>query len=744
MKKYIIAVSIVILLFLAADFMWFRLGWYIDFRPAKPVTAFVKTDGKRLVYNRNGKDEEIFIKGVDMGSAIPGSWTTEYAIDEETYVRWFEKIQKMGANTIRIYSVYSESFYNAFYQFNENNPEPLWLLQGTRIDDYTLNSRFSGTDDTFLGQMIQNSIIAVDVIHGRRKLTLSQKGVYGQGSYTKDVSPWVIGYIIGDNWEPTTVAYTNEMYGHLDAWTSFDGEYMCAKKDSKPFEVVLAKVGNEILKYESRKYKTQRLLAFSNYAITDPFEYSAEIKKYFTKVDGIDVENIVCTDKVVSGHFASYHAYPYFPDFLRYTEDWTPFGITKEEFTDRTGTSNTYRAYLSALERHHTIPVVIAEFGTSTARAMSYQDVNTKRNSGQMTETEQGEVLKRSFEDIVASGAKGAIVFSWQDEWCKRTWNTMHAVDLRRTAYWSDFQTGEQFFGLLTFDPGKEQSVCYVDGNISEWTEDDKIIAGTHELSVKYDEKFMYFLVKKDNLNFENERLYIPLDITPKSGSNYCEDNGAKFDRDVDFIILIDGKENSRILVQERYDALRSTYSNILYKYNTYQKERVPESNSPTFVPINLLLEKVKFEDVFLGENFVMEMQAQGKEDVLANWRKPITFETGKLLYGNANPNCSDFNSLADFCANSEYVEMRLPWQLLNFSDPSRMEIHDDYYDENYGIQYLTVDEIYAGIGDTGARIELQPIALSGWGNTVTYHERLKDAYYILQDLWKGAAGNEN
>ncbi|EJW91528.1 hypothetical protein EVA_20366, partial [gut metagenome] len=27
----------------------------------------------------------------------------------------------------------------------------------------------------------------------------------------------------------------------------------------------------------------------------------------------------------------------------------------------------------------------------------------------------------------------------------------MYAVDLKRTPYWSDYQTNEQYFGLLTF-----------------------------------------------------------------------------------------------------------------------------------------------------------------------------------------------------------------------------------------------------------------------------------------------------
>ena len=140
------------------------------------------------------------------------------------------------------------------------------------------------------------------------------------------------------------------------------------------------------------------------------------------------------------------------------------------------------------------------------------------------------------YKDIKGAGCSGCCVFSWQDEWFKRTWNTMYAVNLKRTPYWSDYQTNEQYFGLISFDPGSEQSVCYVDGDASEWTDDD-IVAdrGDMKLSMKYDEKFVYFMVKKDGLNIDKDKIYIPLDITPKSGSSYYEEKNMLFDRAVDF-----------------------------------------------------------------------------------------------------------------------------------------------------------------------------------------------------------------
>ena len=118
---------------------------------------------------------------------------------------------------------------------------------------------------------------------------------------------------------------------------------------------------------------------------------------------------------------------------------------------------------------------------------------------------------------------QAVFIFSWQDEWFKRTWNTMANVDLSKTAYWSDFQTNEQFFGLMAFDPGEKRSVCYTDGDVGEWTQDDLLTDnGNLRLYMKYDEKFLYFRVHKDDFDPENEKIYIPIDVTPKSGSYYA------------------------------------------------------------------------------------------------------------------------------------------------------------------------------------------------------------------------------
>lgn len=722
MKKFIAVISIIVILYFGLDTAYFQLGWYVDLNPGAPVTTFTRTEGKDILMY-NGKDYEPFeIKGVNLGSGEPGEWSTDFDIDKETYKRWFRYIQDMGANTIRIYTVQQDVFYEAFYEYNLNNKNPLWIIHGVWVNDYIQNSHRDAYDSEFYDKLLEDCRTAIDVIHGQRTISLGRMASAGSGTYRRDISQWVIGYILGVEWEDVTVVYTDKKFADNENYTPYKGKYFYSTEDASPFECMLTRIGDKVVEYESHRYKQQRMIAFSNWPTTDPFEYPEEIERFFMKCAEVDVEHIKTTEDFLSGQFVSYHVYPYYPDYLAYVKDWNQLGFDDiTPYCTKSGSLNTYRAYLSMLTRHHTMPVVISEFGVSTGRGMAQKDLNTGRNQGNMSEKDQGQALVDCYEDIKSVGCSGCCVFSWQDEWFKRTWNTMYAVNLKRTPYWSDYQTNEQYFGLLSFDPGKEKSVCYVDGDASEWKNSDVVCKSKDmSLSMKYDEKFIYFLVNKKNLSLDGDKLFIPIDTTPKTGSSYCENFNLKFDKAADFLIVLDGKDNSRVMTQERYEVLRSTYSENVYQFDTYLKGNIPDKDSPKFKNIDMILQTAT--PLLLGN-----LQAPAE-----------VFETGKLTYGNANPESADFNSLADFCAGEGFVEIKLPWQLLNFSDPSRMTIHDDYYDNNFGIEYISIDNMKVGLSDgqDSRRIELKRFELHGWENSVTYHERLKSSYYMLQKIW--------
>ena len=682
---------------------------------------------------------------------MPGEYATDFAIDKETYKRWFSDIQELGANTIRIYTLLHDDFYNAFYEYNTERvaagEEPLWLLHGVWLDDYSHNSHKDAFDNGLLPELVEDMQIIIDILHGNR-FHIGRDGD-GSGYYRHDVSQWVLGYILGVDWETSLVTYTNQNNPHI---TGYSGTYMKTTEDATPFECMLAELGDQVISYESKRYKEQRLIAFSNWPTTDPFTYSVVTSVYRSKSAVVNVEHVTPTENFISGYFASYHVYSYFPDYLeieQIAETYTreelleAFGkgqyatlekrielldapnihdyLTEADYIDSKGRQNTYYAYLCALNRFHNIPVVISEYGVTTGRGRAQVDENTGRNQGFMTEQEQGQALIDCYEDIMNAGSAGSCLFSWQDEWFKRTWNTMYAVDLDRTPYWSDYQTNEQYFGLLAFDPGNETSICYVDGDASEWTTEDVVLETEQgSLSMKYDEKFLYFYV--EGYDPEAGAVYIPIDTTPKSGSTYCQNYDLSFDRPCDFVIIIDGTENSRVVVQERYEVLKSTYWETYYIGDPYIAP--PDKDSSTFVNIDMAMKLM---------NVIPETDPS----------KTVgeTYETGKLRYGNANPEADDFDSLADYMFTEDGIEIRIPWQLLNFADPSEMMIHDDYY-EHYGIEYIQIKEMYVGLC-TGEGEETAPMAafpLQGWGNQVTYHERLKESYYMLQQYWASLA----
>lgn len=719
MKKFIIAVISVVLVVLTVNYAYFHLGIYIPLFQSSDISVNAKTEGKTILLKQNGKFENFEIKGVDLGSGYPGEWSTDFSIDKSTYLRWFKLMQEMGINTVRIYTIQSQPFYEAFYEYNKGNDNPLYLLHGVWVNDHVMNSYKDAYHEDFYDTFLKDCKTMVDIIHGNRKLNLGKVASAGHGSYLKDISPWVIGYILGVEWEDLVVAYTDDKYKDNEEILNYSGKYFYTSDSASAFEAMLTRVADKVTEYETKRYAEQRLIAFANWPTTDPFDYPTIDTAVVKKCASVNVENILSTENFLSGQFASYHVYPYFPDYLTYISDWSVYGVNEQDFTDDNGKLNTYSAYLSMLVNHHSIPVVISEFGIPTSRAMAHIDVNTGRNQGAMTESEQGQALVECYNDIKSAGCAGSCIFSWQDEWFKRTWNTLHSVDLKRNPYWSDYQTNEQFFGIMTFDPGEEESVCYVDGDVSEWNDSDIVsLTDNMSVSIKYDEKFIYFLVYKKSLDFENDTIYLPIDTTQKTGSNYCENYDLKFDRGADFLVVLNGTNNSRVLVQERYEALRSTYSFEVYKYNTYETGNIPEKNSSLFKNIDLILHKKEITTARSDENLA------------------LTFETGKLKYGNANPDCENYNSLSDFCANGDFIEIRLPWQMLNFGDPSEMMIHDDYY-ENYGIEFIKIDKMYVGITEGGShRASLDAVELKEWGNSVTFHERLKDSYYIIQQLW--------
>lgn len=668
-----------------------------------------KAEGDYFYIYESGDWKQMFMRGVNIGATEPGLFPGDLTISYDTYYRWFGYISEMNCNCIRIYTLMPPQFYQALGDFNKKAKNKLYLYQGIWVNEEDIE-RLSDTyaeNEKILNDFTTDAVNLVNVIHGKAKIAETAGEAYG--TYNTDVSPWLVGWIIGIEWDPNFVINTNNQ--HPDK-KDYDGEYLYTQTAS-PFEAFLCRVGDALIKHEAKTYKFQVPLAFSNWITTDPLTHPNE-PHFDEDKTTVNTENVKCRN-FGPGMFASYHIYPYYPDSLNYQEDYL-------EYTDDSGKVNTYEAYLEDLKLAHTVPIIVAEFGIPTSRGMGHESV-MGYNQGMVDETAQGAMLIDMLGSIENAKYAGGIVFTWQDEWFKRTWNNVMFDIADRRPYWSNIQTTEQCFGLLAFDPGKESMAAYVDGDVSEWRNTKSTVTTAQgKLYIKSDERYLYIMLDAGNYDFEKDTLLIPINTIADQGNLKAAQYNAEFDTAADFLIYINGKDNSHIYVDRYYDAFNYYFLESKKLSDIKAEENAGVKNSGMFDIMRLCY----------GYNLTVKGTNQVVPDK--------AYETGKLRYGNGNPKAQEYKSLSDFYFKNGKLEIRIPWQLLNVMDPSgKQQISDfrktqvispqAYQSFDFGFAYRT--------GTESLKITLGgSYEYNGW-NTPTWHERLKPAYYELQNYFK-------
>jgi hypothetical protein len=263
----------------------------------------------------NGVSEKFLIKGVNLGTGFPGDFPEEMNIDKETYLRWFDLMKKMNANVFRVYTLQSADFYNALYEYNYNNDDPIYFFQGFYNSEVLYLEYLNAFAEPILNQISTEVPIIVDTVHGNQKNTETINGDFITSVFTTeipDVSPWLVGYILGIETEEEFVEKTNAANPDKN---SFSGEYFNTSDDASPYEAYMAFMLETCVAYEYENYGVQHPVAFTNWPTTDVMAHPNEPADM---EDGTSVnpDHIVATDNYTAGMFASYHNYPYYPDFI--------------------------------------------------------------------------------------------------------------------------------------------------------------------------------------------------------------------------------------------------------------------------------------------------------------------------------------------------------------------------------------------------------------------------------------------
>lgn len=630
----------------------------------------------------------------------------------EEYYRWFEQIGNMNANVIRVYTLHPPGFYEALHRYNENHDEPIYLFHGVWIDEAPLEESLDAFDETITENFQEEMKKIIDVVHGN-KIVPHEPG-HASGIYRADISDYIIGWILGIEWYPFMVENMTIVH---EGMADYDGTYF-KTENAEPFEIWLAQQMDVLTEYEMDHYQVIRPMSFTNWPTTDILEHPS---------DSTDNEDIASVDPNTiytkglaneTGQFASYHVYPYYPDFLNYDEKY-------RTFIDHRGELNNYAGYLRELNESHRLPILIAEFGIPASRGLTHENI-FGWNQGFMSEMEQGEIVSRLFEDILEEGLLGGLIFTWQDEWFKRTWNTMDYDNPDRRPYWSNHQTNEQQFGLLSFDRHKIQ----VDGQINEW-EAPKIYEkenGTlNSLALDYDEGYLYIHL---HLNSDEGYPLILLDTVPNQGNDHIEFiDELTMQNGVEFIVNLN-RDEPRILIDRYYDFF--TYHYVYLLDMIKDGKEAPINNSGDFIPIHYALDREYYNPE------------------LDEWYEFKTYEAGRLREGNGNPDSDEYDSLADFYVSEDgHLELRIPWLLIQAKDPSQREMTGNLYVDGFDASQF-VDEISVGvlyvnenneIIDTFPELNdmtLEPLRSFKWEtwDMPLYSERLKQSYEIIKNTF--------
>jgi hypothetical protein len=584
------------------------------------ITTKINRGIKRQVW------EETFIKGVNMGVALPGNWPSEFAASYEQYLEWFIMIGQMNSNTIRTYTILPPDFYKAlaFYNLHYENRK-LWLMQGVWADEPPKeNYADAGYTRKFLTEIRD----AIDVVHGN--IVIPPKHGHADGAYTADVSRYTIGWALGREWEPHAVAKTNQN----DSIDLPYGVFIDVLKGN-PMEKWLAGVMEFTARYETQTYLSQRPISFINWLTLDPMYHNREMG--VDDLETVDIEKFSHTNLFKPGLFASYHVYPYYPDYIF-------LGDRYRDTIPVLGKPDNFLAYLLDLKKHQQgMPLVIAEYGVPTSRGNSHYTPFEYHHGG-YSEQEQADVSVLMTEHIHTSGCAGALYFEWIDEWFKNNWLVQEFEEPQeRRKLWFNVENPEQNYGIIAMEARKR----HIDGNPADWNKDLR----KPFIAAESDPAYFYLAANMPSVDFSKHNLYIAIDTHDKKRGGFrLPWTDQKLDRGVEFLVEVKGVNQAQVLVDHHYNVYSNRFA-----------EEWPDYKS------------VKNSDAKFTEQWLLSNPA--RIDVLGDTSEIVKHNRGKLQFGNSQLPAT--SNAGIFWTKSGFLEMRISWQVLNVADPSSRLVID-------------------------------------------------------------------
>lgn len=628
-----------------------------------------------------------FWAGVNLGSTTPGHLPGEVAATRDDYNRWIWEMGRLGVSTVRIYTILRPSFYDALRAYDLGHPDrPIMLIQGVWIPEDEWLSTGDAYSPAVTNGFKAEIADAVGVVHGATDLP-EQPGHAG-GTYRSDVSPWLLAWSIGVEWDQKAVRSTNQQEaGH----PAFHGRYFTSADGSTPMESWLASMLDYTASLEAGR-GWSRPLTFTNWLTTDPLHHPYEPLRREDAVS-IDATHIAATQAWPGGFFASYHAYPYYPDFLRRTPRYAH-------------AADPYSAYLRDLRRyHHGQAVMITEFGVPTGIGVAHRGP-LGRDQGDHTELEAGAMDADMLRAIRRDGYAGGMLFEWLDEWFKFTWNTWDLEQPpERRALWRNALTNEEQFGLIAAETRGQPE--------SGGTQIAGPGSGLQLVRASHDEEYLYLRLRFNGAqDWRQHPVTVGFDVRPGENGALPGSNGA--DPDADVALRIGPGDTAHIAQAAWTDP-------IAWQFGVAR----------TFVPVHRA-------DLEQGSGVWHSPRLMLNRPTLIRPQHTVypaeLVDVGTFRWGD----WSEPTNLVR--VHGAVLDVRIPWMLLTFADPSS---HLVYSVDRTGV--VTTQKV----GAMGISVlrggELTAASGYSWAdwNTVEWHERRKAGWTDVRAAMLDPAGGD-
>lgn len=639
--------------------------------PALPVPYAVtgKYLGRR---NPSGGVDPLFLRGVNLGVSVPGTQPGEMAATRLQIRRWLERIGAAGFDCIRTYTLHFPHFYEELAAYNNAHwQKPLYLFQGVWLDEEIPADLYAST------RLFKEAIREiVDCSHGQCDIEPRFGRAYGR--YRANVSPWTMGWIVGREVYPDQVLTTDSLNPDR---TRYAGQFLSMPQGS-PTETWFTEALDGMIAYEQETYGSQRPVSVSSWPTLDPLSHPTEVDPSQEDDAQFDM-NEVDISKAPGGYFASYHAYPYYPDFMSAEQGF-------QSAKDSTG-PNSYLGYLRAMRSHYDrIPLVVAEFGVPSSWGNAHWAQSTMHHGGH-DEATQGAFNVRQLENIHTTGCAGGFVFAWIDEWFKKAWITepMSSTSERRHL-WHDLTNPEQNFGLVSFDVPDP-----------DWSAQPRS-ESTCGLSVRTatDHAFFHMRVTAGADWKPGDTLELALDTYDADKGESLLPSGTSATNRPEFCLRLEG-DSARLLVTRAYNLFGIWH-------RVAPAEALFHSTPTTGTPWDLVRWK----------------NNRGETDI---------FEIGRLRVRKPGAPATSLDAVT---LRGDTVDVRIPWTLLQFTDPSRMEVMDDLR-STAGRETATSDGIAVTAIRSGCKVQAPRTVWNTWDVAPETTEREKPSLKLLENAFK-------